>query len=316
MSSDDCKKLLKDLATENSWPVDSKWKRQSKRKEGNVAVREFENQYGHKAMIREEDGNFYLLSSDTNTNITTNPNININISKELPDSLKKTLTHEKLFRGLISELVGIKEFTDIASQYYKTDKNFNDAIYELAETGSYNKLDKALKKYNYESNASCQNTCLTNAITMAVHSSKYDDLLSENFYEDISADAVDINYDLENVYAYFKSMDGLEFATIEMGGDWELPVYAIIYWSEKDQKVKGFFPLEKGNIYNVKENSAYGSEMENYAYNQPTPEDYEKLEHKYEDLREKIEQDSEKHYKKALKEGFKQWKDHLLATEI
>lgn len=128
MSSADCKKLLQDLAVENSWPSDSKWKRQSKRKENEVAIREFENQYGHKAIIGEENGCFYLLSSE------------VNIIKDLPVHLTQTLTHIKLFRGLISELVGIKEFTDITSEYYKTDKNFNEAIYELAQTGSYEKI--------------------------------------------------------------------------------------------------------------------------------------------------------------------------------
>lgn len=303
MSSDDCKDLLQQLALENSWPLDSKWKRKSKYKDGEVSIREFENQYGHKAVVAQENGSIYLLSSKVNS------------IQDLPDSLKKTLTHENLFKGLIKELLTNKDFTDLAGNY-QSDEKFNEAIYELAETSSWNKMEKALKKYDYTVNSSRDNYGLTQTVMLSIYMSSYAQDLAKNFFDDISPDAVGVNYDLENVYAYFKSVEGLEFATVEMGGDWETPVYAIIYWSEKDQKVKGFFPKEKGNIYNVVENTAYGSDMENYHYNQPSKEAYQALQQKYESMRDKIEEDSEKHYKKALKEGVKQWKEHLLATEV
>lgn len=55
------------------------------------------------------------------------------------------------------------------------------------------------------------------------------------------------------------SNSGLPFLGFLAGGDWELPLFFIVYYDGKS--LRGYIP-EDGNTYNHKTNTAYGSEME------------------------------------------------------
>jgi len=51
--------------------------------------------------------------------------------------------------------------------------------------------------------------------------------------------------------------NGLTFLGVEMGGDWEYPIFFIIYWDGK--KIRGYIP-KNGNIWNTDNKMAYGND--------------------------------------------------------
>lgn len=51
--------------------------------------------------------------------------------------------------------------------------------------------------------------------------------------------------------------NGFVYLAVMAGGDWEMPVYFIIYWDGKE--MRGYVP-ESGNCYNHKAKSAWGNE--------------------------------------------------------
>ena len=61
--------------------------------------------------------------------------------------------------------------------------------------------------------------------------------------------------------------NGLTFFGMYAGGDWEFPVYFIIYWDGK--QFRGYLP-EKGNVFNEKYRCAYGSEEDTLYAKDPT----------------------------------------------
>lgn len=140
--------------------------------------------------------------------------------------------------------------------------------------------------------------------------SKVSDLgeLIEN--QKILKDLGKIQFDFEN-YAFdesdiggftgmlgFKTLDnGFSFLGGAAGGDWESPVYFIVYWDGK--KLRGYVP-EEGNTFNPKYRTAYGSEMESELYqfeiSKLTDAEAEALDEKIQDEAEKSEE--------AVKEDF------------
>lgn len=304
MSTENCKRYIKELSIEKGWPLDAKWKRIDKSKHGKGVVRMFENQYDQKIVIYQY-GDVYSLNNEDGSLDTKKLE-----QLDLPKQLKETLTKENMLKGLIKEAIKYPKLYDAIDHYYIND-SIQNSMSSLIENNNWKLINDEIKDYIFEIN------------------DKYDlfiaDLVSHcvdnnaPFYDDISTDNVGISYDLENLYAYFYENEGVSYIKLEIGGDWEKPVHAIIYWSEKDQTMKGFFPLDKGNIYNAKEETAYGSEMESgisiraVKYNS---EEYNDLEEQFEKTMEKVE----KHYKKMVKtadeEGFKQFKQHLLNNEI
>ncbi len=57
--------------------------------------------------------------------------------------------------------------------------------------------------------------------------------------------------------------NGFSFLGCWAGGDWETPVYFILYWD--GEKVRGYVP-EDGNTFNSKYRTAYGSEGNSPKY--------------------------------------------------
>lgn len=303
MSSDDCKRYLKTLAIEKGWPQDCKWKRTSKTHKGNSAIRTFENQYGQKVTVSQEN-NIYTLINEKGAVESQKVDL-----LELPESLKKTLTKEKFFRGLIGEAIKSSHVKDIIEN--AIGHNLKDAVKSLIKTNSDELLNKRLEHYNYVINNDDAEDDTLSRIFYYMHDA--------DFKSDIDSGNVGVDYDTENMMAYFCRKEGVEYIKLVMGGDWEMPVYAILYWSEKDKQIKGFFPLDKGNTYNIKEKTAYGSEINSgisikkLAYNTP---EYNVLEDKFDKEREYYEENYDKVNRKAEIEGFKQFKRHLLNTEV
>ena len=87
------------------------------------------------------------------------------------------------------------------------------------------------------------------------------------------------NYDYENQgyncypCGYEVLSNGLPVLFINAGGDWEIPICFCLYWDGK--AVRGYIPTE-GNIFNVKEKCAYGSEDNTEEYE----EEYDKMNEK------------------------------------
>lgn len=116
---------------------------------------------------------------------------------------------------------------------------------------------------------------------------------SYNFVSELIGDKLinDVNFDLENIELTYCCKDKISYLTLDAGGDWEYPVLGFFYWSERNQSIKGFFPLGEGNTYNIETNTAYGSEDDN--------------EEGYEENMQDLD------CEEAVRIGFQQFKEHL-----
>lgn len=69
-----------------------------------------------------------------------------------------------------------------------------------------------------------------------------------------------VSFDTENKSMFYCQSEGFSYLRMELGGDWEMPVITFAYWSERNNRIKGFFPCGEGNVYNIVTNSAYTQE--------------------------------------------------------
>jgi hypothetical protein len=105
----------------------------------------------------------------------------------------------------------------------------------------------------------------------------------------------DVIFDLENTELTYYHKDDISYLQLDAGGDWEYPILAFFYWSEKNKAIKGFFPLGEGNTYNIETNTAYGSEDSND----------DELTERYETIMNELDGDG------AERIGFEQFKQHI-----
>ena len=56
--------------------------------------------------------------------------------------------------------------------------------------------------------------------------------------------------------------NGLTYLGVTAGGDWEIPLFFIIYYD--GERLRGYIPKD-GNHWNTKTNTAYGSESESFS---------------------------------------------------
>ena len=84
-------------------------------------------------------------------------------------------------------------------------------------------------------------------------------LLSEDKAKLVLKDWSKVDFDLENVMfeGFNSTQDGIPYAELYAGGDWELPVYCIVYFDGKD--FRGYVPKD-GNLYNFTTKTAYGND--------------------------------------------------------
>jgi len=85
----------------------------------------------------------------------------------------------------------------------------------------------------------------------------------------VEEDIGKVNFDFENweaaapgycncgdIMGYRVAPNGLPFLGVTAGGDWEYPVFFIIYWDGK--KLRGYVPTD-GNMWNTDTKEAYGN---------------------------------------------------------
>lgn len=85
-----------------------------------------------------------------------------------------------------------------------------------------------------------------------------------NLTETVSHDLEKVDFDCENVSCgegelegFHKLDSGLVYLGVMAGGDWEAPVFYIIYWDGK--KLRGYIPRD-GNVWNYTTRQAYGND--------------------------------------------------------
>jgi hypothetical protein len=301
MSSEDCKLLIEKISAENGWSEKEKWKRTKKYKNGNDILRDFQNSQGDTITIGENSqGELFLSSMQKN--------------EKIPNDILQYLNQEKLL------LEWFKVGAKILKENYPKKE---DAKNYFSRWGSGWKVIELFEKY-FETD---DEKILKEAIqtmkenTMEIESA-YDIIFSieyfmdddpkekEKMYEfvnDFSKEKIGVIYDKENIYGKLCQKEGISYLTVECGGDWEMPIIVFVYWSEKEGRLKSFFPQGDGNIYNKETNTAYGSEQEI-----PAVEQNEKLRTKYENMMEKINDNAEKLYAKAEENGFQQLKKEIM----
>lgn len=312
MSSEDCKKFLIQVAKDNNWPSDSKWKRRHKYKEGNAEMREFDNQYGNTVLIKEENNVLSLFNAKT-MNIMASQ---IEKSELSIDIVLKNMTKCNTLQELLRILI-IEKLEDS-----KLDVTFNKMLLGIVKNeNDWSKVEEKVKDLHKEQfrNFYSMKSFIESLICQLVYHFEYEKENSKNnFYKDVSSKKVKVIYDLENVLSEFVETNGMSFIVLKMGGDWEHPVNAYLYYSTKYNKLKTFFPRDDGNTYNQITQTAYGSERESPKYRCLTYQEYDKLEEElgFADMMDKLEKDSSNYEENTFKEGVKQFKEHLLKKEI
>jgi hypothetical protein len=88
--------------------------------------------------------------------------------------------------------------------------------------------------------------------------------------EQVRKDLSKVEFDTENidVDCCETLSNGLSFVGVSAGGDWEWPVFFIIYYDGK--KLRGYIPKD-GNLWNTNSKRAYGND--DYDDNDGTPGD-------------------------------------------
>lgn len=239
-STADCKKLIVSKAAEFGYSANAVWKRTRKWKEDGVDLRSFDSDNGDRVTISEDASGQLTIEF-----------VFVNIA--IPDSVKATLSKEKLIYGVVkayldcepnalSELSGSNELTEVGFERMK----------EYVVTGDSSRIEDIHKHLRLKEHSSL----LYQVVSDLGLTTK------DNFVKEISSDSVGITYDKENIDAEFHEHEGCHFLKLTMGGDWEWPICAYVYWSEVEQRAKGFFPKGDGNVYNKDFDCAYGNEYD------------------------------------------------------
>ena len=86
-------------------------------------------------------------------------------------------------------------------------------------------------------------------------------LIRKKFEKDLKVEFDFENFDCDDddLLGYHTLDNGLTFLGCSAGGDWETPVFFIIYFDGK--KLRAYVP-KKGNTWNKKTKQAYGNEEE------------------------------------------------------
>ena len=95
----------------------------------------------------------------------------------------------------------------------------------------------------------------------------YKNKLSDQIRDDLST--VSFNTENTEYSGHYRSFpnalgvqvtdNGMPYLALSSGGDWEYPVFYIIYWD--GEQLRGYVP-EEGNVYNKTANKAFGNEDE------------------------------------------------------
>lgn len=290
-STADCKKFLDTYAQQHN--LGNKWKRTRKYKEGKWTLRDFENESQDKVTIMEnEDEELFVKSFERNIAISPVKNVNQKnniLTTPLTTTLLSHLDEPKLIEELVKVLVSNEKYCEEELSweriFYKqkipestpfTVENVMKVLATLSRKEIESSLEYFLYYYIY---------------TDLVH-------IPGNFFHDIQPDQVGVEYSYENCFCELKVKDKIAFLSLNIGGDWEVPIFAYVHWDENQQRLVGVFPKGNENLYNQATNTAYGSEL----YNNPQFEtEFEELDENYDERREEVEEKAFTHLKNRLK---------------
>ena len=123
-----------------------------------------------------------------------------------------------------------------------------------------------------------------------------------NFWSDIQPKKVGVDYDFENIGCEIMVQGRMAYLALSLGGDWEVPVFAYVYWNENEQRLVGIFPKGEENIYNCDTQTAYGLEI---------PKNNKEKE-KYEAMMNRVMDNEDKYIKKVKDSAFKKIKSKMM----
>lgn len=297
MSTDKCKDFIEKLSISENLPLKTKWKRLKKYKENDLIYREFENNEGDEIIISEDNlGELNLVKLERN----------IELSDIVIKNQNKNFLLLELYKLTLDISAENKEF----NKRYLEDIS-EESIREYILTGRTKYLENDIKKISIKSGEEL-NVGYEIMSLLSYHEGELPEKYMNNFCEDTKSERVGIIYDKENMYLHYYEKEGIAFFQAICGGDWEQPIQFLVYWSESEQRLKGFFPLGDANIYNQEYNCAYGSEYEKIDRDMfKSEEEYEKEMRKCENLLEKLDENYNENYKKALNNAFKELKKIL-----
>lgn len=330
MGTKECKDFLKEISNALGINNDSDWKRVKKWKENDDEYRLFKNQYDKYITLKEtKDGAIsFVPTKDTqqeknNSNNTLNKNgyfndelfdvYDNNILEIFKLSLIKDFVDNYVEKDYLSVFNrGYKNYSSNLKKYifYKDEKQLEKIIENVSFTSlninekTINNIAKNLANGSLENdyeNHYFMHTIFSNAIESIRNFNDPISLNNDNYIEDAQPKNCGILYNCENTKMNFLLLNKIPVICFLAGGDWEMPIIGIIYWSINENKLKTYIPTDtKCQIYNDKLKCAYGSESE-YGYDEKniniTDEDLEK----YEDMKEKVNDRYEAYYGKAIK---------------
>ena len=92
--------------------------------------------------------------------------------------------------------------------------------------------------------------------------------LEKPIFSKFKKDISKVHFDFENVegMGIHTLSNGLTYYAFTAGGDWEQPIYIILYWDGKS--FRGYIPTE-GNPWNTATNCAYGNDGEKVELDEP-----------------------------------------------
>jgi hypothetical protein len=296
MSTDNCKQFIENISVENNFDKQIKWKRVKKYKNGTLILRDFENP--HKDIITiSENSTGHLSLFELKLNI------------KFSDEFKKQFLRDRLLTEFLKFGINNSIINNYSKQNFKNSLENTDWINEdkggadkIAIIHYVNTNDDSLIFESFQKNILKNEQEIYIGCSIIQENEEYAGS-TDNFITDISSEKIGIIYNKENVCVSLKEQEGINYLLVECGGDWENPVISFVYWSVKENRLKSYFPLGDGNIYNQETNTAYGSEFE---------ADLEELdEEKYEKMKLKIDNNYIAYYDKAEAIGFKQFKQFL-----
>ncbi len=88
----------------------------------------------------------------------------------------------------------------------------------------------------------------------AIHSD-FDESIIEKALKDLRK--IDVSFENVEFVEYRMGANGVPYAWLFFGGDWEVPVYGMLYWDGKD--IRGYLPTY-GNMFNAHQKAAFGSD--------------------------------------------------------
>lgn len=306
MSLENCKKFIEEISVEHNLILTASWKRIEKFKENNLTIRKFENQQGDEIVISEDNnGKYNLLSIDK--------------SVIVPEQIKQHLNSSHLYTQLY------KLYLDLVSTSGSLEDNLNlSELHELSQKSVRKYLllknDSYLKKdlENYKPNPKEDLPIGYEILSILSYDSKDNiSIPSDNFVHDTSSEKVGVIYSTENMDLYYVEKEGISFFRAMCGGDWEMPIHFLVYWSEADNRLKGFFPKGDANIYNIHYQCAYGSEEEISRQSDfANREAYDQAMNLAEQQMTYIHDNFDIVYDKALNNAFKQLKKIIIEENL